>query len=223
MKPILFADTATQFNTNGIGRLDCTECIVTEERNGMFVLELSIAVSALHASEIGMSSIICAIPSDGASLQAFRVYKITKPINGIFKVYAQHISYQLSMIPTMPFSITASNHAAQDTLDGLKSNAAETCPFNFTTDVTTVAAYKQDVPASIRSRLGGVSGSVLDNFGGEYLWDNYNVYLKAHRGVQIPQVTLLYGKNITDLNQEENIANTITGIVPYYKLSLIHI
>lgn len=217
MKPILFADTATQFNTNGIGRLDCTECIVTEERNGMYVLELSIAVSALHASEIGMSSIICAIPSDGASLQAFRVYKITKPINGIFKVYAQHISYQLSMIPTMPFSITASNHAAQDTLDGLKSNAAETCPFNFTTDVTTVAPYKQDVPASIRSRLGGVSGSVLDNFGGEYLWDNYNVYLKAHRGVQIPVVSLLYGKNITDLNQEENIANTITGIVPYYK------
>ena len=217
MKPILFAETATQFNTNGIGRLDCTECIVTEERNGLYQLELSIAESALHASEIGMSSIICAIPSDGANLQAFRVYKITKPINGIFKVYAQHISYQLSMIPTMPFSITASNHAAQDTLNGLVSNAAATCPFTFTTDVTTVNAYKQDVPASIRSRLGGVSGSVLDNFGGEYLWDNYDVYLKAHRGVQIPQVTLLYGKNITDLNQEENIANTSTGIVPYYK------
>ena len=216
MKPILFASDATNFTTNGLGRLDCHECKVTEERNGQFELEMTIAESALHANQIEMTSIIVARASQGSGLQAFRVYRITKPLNGVFKVYANHISYQLSLIPTMPFSVVASVHACEDTLDGLVSNAVEACPFSFTTDVTTVASYSQTTPASIRSRLGGVQGSVLDQFGGEYEWDNYSVTLHENRGVTIPTVTLRYGKNITDLNQEENIANTITGIVPFW-------
>ena len=216
MKPILFASNATNFTTNGLGRLDCHECKVTEERNGQFELEMTIAESALHANQIEMTSIIVARASQGSGLQAFRVYRITKPLNGVFKVYANHISYQLSLIPTMPFSVVASSHACEDTLDELVSNAVEACPFTFTTDVTTVASYSQSTPASIRSRLGGVQGSVLDQFGGEYEWDNYDVTLHENRGVTIPTVTLRYGKNITDLNQEENIANTITGIVPFW-------
>ena len=217
MKPILFDKTATSFLTNGIGRLDAISCRVTEERNGMYVLELQIAETANHAGEIEMSSIIVAKPSQGATNQPFRVYKITKPINGIFTVLAEHISYQLSYIPVMPFSITASASAANQTLQALKTNAAESCPFNFSTDVTTVASYKQTAPASLRSRLGGVEGSVLDQFGGEYEWDNYDVKLWRNRGVTTPTVSLRYGKNITDLNQEENIENTITGIVPYWQ------
>ena len=216
MKPILFDKSATVFNTNGLGTLDAITCVVTEERNGTFELEMSIAETALHADQIEMTSIVLVKVPDKQNKQAFRVYKITKPINGNFKVFAQHISYQLSYIPTMPFTITASATACNETLQALKTNAVESCPFTFATDVTTVASYSQDVPSSIRSRLGGVSGSVLDQFGGEYSWDNYAVSLLAHRGLQSPQVTLRYGKNITDLNQEENIADTITGIVPYW-------
>lgn len=219
MKPILFAKDATNFNTNGLGTLDAISCLITEERNGVFELELTIAEASLHASEIEMTSIILAKVPDKQNKQAFRVYKITKPINGIFKVFAQHISYQLSFIPCMPFSVLASATACNDTLQGLKTNAVESCPFTFLTDVTTVASYTQEAPASIRSRLGGVAGSVLDQFGGEFDWDNYTVSLLAHRGVTVPQVTLRYGKNITDLNQEENIADTITGIVPYWQSS----
>lgn len=219
MKPILFEKTATEFNTNGLGRLEAISCTVKEERNGIFELEMDIAETALHASQIEMQSIILAKVPDKTNLQAFRVYKITKPVNGVFKVLAQHISYQLSFIPVMPFSILASASACNETLQGLKTNAVEACPFNFTTDVTTVSSYRQTAPASLRSRLGGVEGSVLDQFGGEYSWDNYNVSLLRHRGVQTPTVSLRYGKNIIDLNQEENIADTITGIVPFWQSS----
>ena len=219
MNPILFAKDATQLNTNGIGRLEAISCIVTEERNGIFELEMTIAETALHAAEIEMQSIIMAKVPDKQNLQAFRVYKLTKPINGIFKILAQHISYQLSFIPVMPFSVLAGTGACTSTLAGLKTNAVEDCPFTFTTDVTTINSYTQTSPASLRSRLGGVEGSVLDQFGGEYSWDNYNVSLLNHRGVTTPTVTLRYGKNITDLNQEENIADTITGIVPFWEAS----
>lgn len=219
MKPILFDKSATTFTTNGKGRLDPIQCEVVEERNGQYELTMTIAETAAHASEIEMDSIIMAKTCHGGSEQPFRVYKITKPINGRFVVYAQHISYQLSYIPTMPFTVAASGTACNSTLQALKTNAAETCPFTFWTDVTTVSSYTQKTPASIRSRLGGVEGSVLDQFGGEYEWDGYTVKLHANRGKTTPDVTLRYGKNITDISQEEHISNTITGVCPFWAAS----
>lgn len=216
MRPILFSKTSTTFTTNGLGRLDAISCKVIEERNGAYELEMEIAETADHASQIEADSIIVAKPSQADSLQPFRVYKLTKPINGKFTVLARHISYELNVITTMPFSVAQSAQACANTLAALKSNAVGSCPFSFSTDVTTASSYKQTVPASIRSRLGGSEGSVLQQFGGELKWDNYNVYLYSHRGLITPQVTLRYGKNIIDFNQEENIENTITGIVPYW-------
>ena len=162
MKPILFAKDETDFTTNGLGRLDCLSCNVVEERNGMYELEAVIPVNGLHASEIEMLSIIGAVPYDGGSIQPFYVYKITKPLNGRFGVFARHISYRLCDIPCMPFSVDLGPSACASTLSGLKSNAVESCPFNFSTDVTTANSYTQKTPASIRQRLGGVEGSVID-------------------------------------------------------------
>ncbi len=212
MTPLLFTANTTVFNTNGIGALaDAVSCIVTEERNGMFELEMQYPITGLHYTEIALSSIILAVPGDGRTRQPFRIYKITKPIRGIVTVYAQHISYQLSHIPCMPFSAGSAGLA----LAGFKTYAAEACPFEFWTDVTTVGNYSQVIPASIRSRLGGVEGSILDTYGGEYEWDGYTVKLHAARGAD-NGVTLRYGKNITDLTQEESIASTITGVCPYW-------
>ena len=216
MKPILFAKDATTFTTNGLGRLDCISCEVIEERNGQYILDMVVPEDALHAKEIEMSSIIVAKPSQNGTNQPFRVYKITKPFGGRFEVFAEHISYQLSYIPVMPFTVLASSGAANDTLQGLKSHSAESNPFTFWTNVNTIASYKQDIPASVRQRLGGIEGSVLDQFGGEYEWDGYTVKLWKNRGVTLPTVSLRYGKNITDIQQEEYISETITGICPYW-------
>lgn len=216
MIPILFAENATQFNTNGLGRLaDAIYCKVDEERNGIYELEMSYPISGQHYEDIKIRSIVVAKPSANANIQPFRIYKITKPINGKVTIYAQHISYDLTKNVCMPFTVTASGTACNTALQGLKTNAVESCPFDFWTDVTTVASYDQKVPGSIRQRLGGTQGSILDQFGGEYEWDGYTVKLWKNRG-QERDITLRYGKNITDLEQEENIANTVTGIVPYW-------
>ena len=216
MKPILFAESATQFNTNGIGRLtDAIYCKVMEERNGIYELEMSYPMSGIHYADITIRSIIVVKPAANSTLQAFRVYKITKPINGKVTISAQHISYDLSKNVCMPFSVTAASTACNTALQGLKTNAVETCPFTFWTDVDTVASYSQSAPASIRQRLGGVEGSILDQFHGEYEWDNFTVKFHEARGSE-KDITLRYGKNITDLEQEENIANTVTGVVPFW-------
>ena len=212
MIPILYSPAETNFTTNGLGGLaDCISCEVTEERNGAYTMQIVYPIDGLHFSDIAHSSIIKVIPSDGATEQLFRVYKISKPLNGKVTIEAEHISYQLSFIPVSPF--TASNCAGA--LSGLVNHSMETNPFTVWTDKETSATYKQTLPASFRSQLGGVQGSILDVYGGEYEFDNYTVKLHASRGAD-NGVTLRYGKNITDIKQEENIENTITGICPYW-------
>lgn len=212
MKPILFSKNATSFSTNGLGTLtDVISCTVIEQRNGIYELDMVYPQTGIHFDDIELQSIICAPPYDGANNQPFRIYKISKPIDGRVNIYAQHISYQLSNIPCMPFGATN----VQDCLLGLRDNAAEACPFTFWTDKSTVAIYTQTKPASIRERLGGISGSVLDIYGGDLEFDGYTVKLWNRRGAN-RNVTLRYGKNITDIKQEENISTTYTGICPYW-------
>lgn len=216
MIPILFSENSTVFTSNGIGRLsDAISCEVTEERNGQYELQMVYPSTGVHFDDISLRAIIMAKPSTGADNQPFRIYNISRPINGKVTISAQHISYDLSKNVCMPFSITASASACSQALAGLKTHAVETCPFTFTTDVTTVSNYNQKAPASIRSRLGGTEGSVLDQFHGEYEWDVYDVILHKDRGTQ-KNIPLRYGKNITDIKQEEEISQTITGIVPYW-------
>lgn len=212
MIPILYKSTETQFVTNGIGRLvNATSCRVVEERNGAYELTMKYPVDGKYYKELAVDRIIFATPSDGKSSQPFRIYDITKPIRGIVTVKAEHISYQLGFIPVMPFTATSMDFALQ----GLKANAAEECPFNFWTDKLVNTKYTQTIPASIRARLGGEEGSILDIYGGEFEWDKYDVKIWQNRGSD-KGITLRYGKNITDIEQEESIDGVYTGIVPYW-------
>ena len=214
MKPILFAPTATEFDNNGLGALvDAPRCIVREERNGPYELEMDYPVDGQHFSEIEHSAIIYAIPADGKGAQPYRIYEISKPFDGLCTIYAEHISYQLAHIPVTPFGRVTSVAAA---LQGLKNNAAESCPYTFWTDKTSAGSFEVTEPKSIRELLGGTQGSILDAFGGgEYEWDKYTVKLHQHRG-QDKGVVIKYGRNLTDLKQEEAIDTTITGIYPFW-------
>ena len=72
MKPIIFPPNETAFQTNGLGRIDPIKCIVTEERNGQFELEMDYPISGEHYGDIALSRIICAVPADGKDPQPFR-------------------------------------------------------------------------------------------------------------------------------------------------------
>lgn len=212
MKPILFPSTATEFNTQGLGVLtDAISCTVTEERNGAFELTMQYPDTGVHFDEITDRCIIYAIPSPYRAPQPFRIYRITRPMDGIIMVYAQHITYDLSGVPLNPF--TAIN--APDALSKLSLNAAVDSPFTFWTDKSTVASFAVSTPSSTRSVLGGSSGSILDVYGGEYEWDGFTVRLYGHRGYD-NGVVISYSKNLTNIEQDRNISNVATGIYPYW-------
>lgn len=53
MIPILYEKTETTFASNGLGRLvDCTRCLVTEERNGVYEVEFDIPITSPMYPEI---------------------------------------------------------------------------------------------------------------------------------------------------------------------------
>ena len=212
MNPILFESTAKSFNNNGIGILsDAAFCEVTEERNGIFELVLNYPVSGLHFNKIEHRSIILAKPNATANPQPFRVYSITKPMSGMITVYAQHISYDLSGTAVRPFEAGSAAAALQ----ALKTNSVGENPFEFWTDKSTVATMNVKTPASVRAMLGGVAGSVLDTYGGEYEWDGFTVKLYNKRG-QNRGVSVRYGKNLIDLTQEENCSGVYTDVLPFW-------
>lgn len=214
MIPRLFGAGATSFSNLGVTTLlDCISCKVTEERNGIFELEMEVATTTPYFDSLVEGAIILAKPNHTQTPQAFEIYEITRPINQRVKVFANHISYRQSFIPVKPFSATG----ITATLAGLVTNAQETCPFSFSTDLTNEAStYNQLAPASLRSRLGGTEGSLLDVFGGEFLWDNFTTYLYLHRGAD-NGVQLRLGKNIKQLEQTVNMERIVTGALPYWQ------
>lgn len=210
--PRLYPPTATAWDTNGLGALsDCISCVVEETLNGPFELEMQYRLNGLHYADITLRSIILAKPNPTARPQPFRVYKISRPINGVVTINAQHLSYDLSGIVIEPFNAPSLASA----LDGMKTNAVTENPFEYETDKTVISDFVVSYPSSARSLVAGQRGSLLDTYGGELEFDRYQVKLWAHRGKD-NGVTIRYGKNMTDVNQEEDGSGVYTGVYPYW-------
>ena len=212
MIPILYPPNETEFRTQGEGSLiDAVSCIVREARNGEYELEMQYPVTGQHYAKIRDRSLIWAIPSPYRPPQPFRVYRISKPLNGICTYSAHHISYDLSGIPVHPFSAVN----APDAMSAIADNAALPSPFTFWTDVEDSGELSVLVPTSSRRLLGGSEGSILSHYGGELEFDRFEVKLHSARGSN-RGVKISYGKNLTDITQERNLANVATGIYPYW-------
>lgn len=202
--------------TAGIGPLSETQkCEVTEERNGEYTLDLKIPMTAKHFHEIKVGGVIRAKANETSRDQLFRIYKISKPINGVVTISANHISYDLGKTSVLPCSATG----AVTAMETIQRNMQGGTGFVLSTDIVNgTSTFTNKIPQSCRACFGGSQGSMLDVFGGEYEWDNNRVTLHAHRGTD-RGVVLRYGKNITDIRQDENIESTYTAVMPYVSVN----
>lgn len=213
MIPILYDKRETEFITNGIGLLtDAVSCLVTEERNSTYELTLVYPQSGHLAEYIEEDSIVKAKANDTDELQLFRIYKTGKQIGDNTTYYAEHISYELTANPVERFNVSGVN--AQQALTELLKQAIFPHKYTGYSDITTVNKTSISEVISVRKALGGITGSLLDVWGGEYHFNNYKVELLKSRG-RNNGVTIAYGKNLVDAKQEKNIANVVTAIFPY--------
>jgi|GEM_PF-552170 len=211
---ILYDHDEEAFTSNGLGALpDAASCVVTEERNGGYEVEMEYPLTGSHFHDIQKRRILYVKPNPYDDPQPFRIYSITKPINGIVTVHAAHLSYDTSGSIVKLFPADAGSASAA--MSYLKNFSVPSTPFTFFTNVGKSGTMSVPKPSSIRSLLGGSDGSILDTFGGEYLFNKWNISLLESRGAD-RGVTIRYGKNMTDLEQEENDTDFYTGVYPFW-------
>lgn len=220
MKPILMdnkktLDVLANDKTNGLGRLnDCVELLVTEHLNGQYTATMKYPVSGIHFNEIELQGIIKLSANQFDEPQLFRIVNVSKPLNGIVEYELNHITYDLSYTSVAPFT----SDYVRPTLVALWDNMTGGKSFSISTDINDSThrthKFKNEKPQSCRALFGGQGGSLIDIFGGEYHYDNLKVELLAKRGAD-HGVKIKYGKNLTDITQDETNENVYTHVIPY--------
>lgn len=213
MIPILHEDSETSIRNYGWGALkDATSCTVSCEENGAFDLTLIYPMTGLHAEKLLERKLISAAPSLYENRQLFRIYRITRPMDGRLQIYAHHISYDLNNCVVKPF--TASS--LSDAISKLRSNIVGDCSFSISADYDTSGDFSVSKPMTVRAAMLSSNGDNLaDTYDGVWSFDGMSCVLKrkvtTNRGVQIA-----YGLNLLDVTQEKNIEDIYTHVYPYW-------
>lgn len=213
--PILYEANETDFFSLGLGPIKtATEAFVTEERNGSFILEGKVLVDDEIYPLLQENRIIKADASPTLTDQRFRIKRIVPNHDGQAEIYAEHVSYLSQELPMKPEVSISGNASAA--LNAWKSAILDDNPFIVDSDIGTSnkTNWRIDKVENPRQALGGVEGSILDVWGGEYRFDNYHISLLKKRGTTANTI-LAYGRNITDFEQERNIMTTYTTVYPF--------
>lgn len=217
MIPILYESTETEFASNGLGRLyDVIEASVVEERNGVYELDFSYPITGANYDEIKVGRIIGVTHDESGDIQPFDIVSYTKPINGVVNFHCTHLSYRQCYIVINPTLVGRINSLAS-AIHMITTYTNPENPFIYWTDKRSGEhlGCATGIPYSVRSVLGGVKGSILDTYGGEYEWDKWTVKLWERRG-QDRDFTIRYGVNMLDYNEEYDIQGTYSSCLPYW-------
>ena len=164
MIPILYSYNEENFSSEGIGRIHCLSCKVTEEINGIPECEFKVFTTEPIFKYITLGSIIYCTHDESRQPQPYEVYAFSEPLDDVVTFNARHIVGRLRNIVVEPYTAGGVGLA----LAGLKSHSIGGNPFTFTTTKTTIADFELKVPTTAKDVLGGVRGSILDTYTGEY-------------------------------------------------------
>ena len=202
MNPILYDFGENAFASNGLGRLDdCIECLVTEERNGVYECDFTYPATGRRFDDILLGRSIAISHDDAGDVQPFDIVSMSRPIDGVVSFHAVHISYRLTGIVAKAKNINSLNAAFQALVETAQPSSGMV--FNFRTDMqrTGYCAAFDGTPRTVRQILGGVEGSILDTYGGEYEFDKFDVILHSARG-QKRDFAIRYGVNLTQYQED---------------------
>lgn len=214
MRPILFNKNEQSFDTYGLGELNVTKGTVTRERNGNYTLYAEILVNDPAVAGLEKEMKLKADAGLRTKNQTFEISRIVKDSSNIVKIYGQHISHKLEYMALR--NATAFAGSAYSALGIWKGALIGDLRFDVWSDIQTVGKGVFDISKmeNARQALGGVEGSILDIYGGEYEFDNMTVRLHKQLGRTAPTV-LEYGRNILSAESDETIESAYTSVLPF--------
>lgn len=214
MRPILFNKNEQSFDTYGLGELNVTKGTVTRERNGNYTLYAEIPVNDPAVASLEKEMKLKADAGLRTKNQTFEISRIVKDSSNIVKIYGQHISHKLEYMVLR--NATAFSGTAYNALAIWKNSLIGDLTFDVWSDIQTSNRGLFDISKMENARLalGGVEGSILDLYGGEYEFDNMTIRLHKQLGRTAPTV-LEYGRNILSAESDETIESSYTSVLPF--------
>lgn len=214
MRPILYNANETAFETYGLGEIDATKAQVTRERNGNYTLYIEYPASGPLAKVFKNDMRIKSDAGLRTKNQTFFISRIVKDSTGILKIYAKHISH---LTETMAIrNNTVVSGTAPAALAIWASNTLGGIRFDVWSDIDLTSKTSWNITdfKTARDALGGVQGSILDVWGGEYEFDNTTIRLHKQLGRRSP-IVLEYGRNILRAEDDQDIESAYTSVYPY--------
>lgn len=210
MIPTLYDKTG---NTK-IGVLnDCIECLVEEERNGIFELTLVYPSNSDLLDSIVYENIIVADANDYLKDQKFRIYNTRRLMANRVEVCARHISFDLAY--DVIDSVSISKQSCEYALNTIFRSSQFSKHYTAQSDIIAAQDFSINETTCL-SAIAGDKGSIIDTYGtgAEILRDNTTIHVLNRRG-RDNDVTIEYRKNLTGLEVEDDTTDLITRIIPY--------
>lgn len=213
---------------NGLGFIStCTECRVTEERNGNYYLDMTVPKSDRLASVIAPDMIIKAMPNLTDPPQLFEINNI-KTNRDSLTVKANHIKNLLYRNCLRSDYKPSSQNPAQTMIDGtpqeivsryLSYLAVSESRFSFSSDIMTTRAFESTAHKSklLGELFSDSVGGLLYYFGGEYHYDNFHIELLQSRGAATTH-KVIFGGNLSDYEQVATTDAAYTHIQGWCKV-----
>lgn len=214
MKPILFNEEETRFDTYGMGEIDVLDIQIERIRNGNYTIYFEYPANGPLASVLKNGMQIKADAGTRTKNQTFDITRVVKNSGKTIKVYGHHIKHRLEKIVFR--NGQAFGGSASTALATLKNIIVGDNNWDVASDITTTGKGVFDISkmGSVHSALGGVEGSILDIYGGEYEFDNRTIRLHKQLGRTAPTV-LEYGRNILSVESDESIEGVYTTVYPF--------
>jgi phage minor structural protein len=217
MIPLVYETTSRILSLNSmhyLGRLTgCTECTVEESRNADYTLSASVVKNSECAESAVVQNYIYAKPNPTDEAQFFEIYEVVEK-NNVLSIKAKHIKHNCynNILAAGETSAQLYSPAeAYENLDALFDNN-----YVFSSDITNRKSINLGYTqvCTLGDFLGGLEGSLLDLFGGEYKWNNFNVSLLKNRG-QKRAYSLKWGDNISSYEKTQSSETTISHVCAY--------
>lgn len=195
---------------------DCISCLVTEKLNTSYELTLTYPLNGANFAHVKEKSMIKAYPNIADGYQPFYVYYVSRPINGIVTVKAEHQAYMGGNVICRGMTQLCKGNTASNIISYLNTETQ-------LSPLVTGAVYSTDISSSIEAdfdykqpiQARRVIADAAALFGGQWKFNANLAQLKARRG-QDRGFTVEYGVNARSLTTERDITVQYTHICPYW-------
>ena len=202
----VYKSTNTNYQKNGDITLTPLECIFEWGLDGICQIELTHEYDDLGRWEYLVNDNVIAAPTPYSDKQLFRIYKREKSDDEV-TVYARHIYYD--NLGNYLVDVRPTNKNGQQALDIIFSGTKFTPHSDITTANTAYYVRKNIVEAI----AGDDENSFINRWGGERLYDNYDVYIMRQIGSD-KGVRAEFGHNLEAIEESVSDEDVVTRIIP---------